>query len=281
LGEVAFPYATYFNGKVINYLKCTICGTICVDPLPKNSDLELIYSQENYHDSHYLKLNLDVHRRSICTLQKRIGNVKGFTLLDFGCGNGAFMLAAREFGCECVGVEFSQSTIDKAADNSGCVVSRFDALKATEQKFDVIHIGHVLEHVVDPASTVTDLLPFLKPSGVLFIEGPLESNPSPARFVAITIGYFKKALLPNDIAKHVPYHLTMTNKKSQLNFFVDRLKLECVYFSIEDTGSAYFHGNTKTIAGCTKRIIALFSIALSKIYPKFGDVFLAVLRPLK
>lgn len=281
LGKLAFPYITCFNSNNFSYRECSACGSIGVDPLPEGADFDLMYSQENYHDNHYSQLNLDTYRKSLAKVQNYISNKKGGTLLDFGCGNGGFMLAAKEFGFDCIGVEFADSTIVNASKISACEVLNFERLERCGLKFDVIHIGHVLEHILDPAPSVIKLLGFLKPNGFLFIEGPLEKNPSLVRFVVVAIGRIKSIINPHAIARHIPYHLTMTTRQSQMYFFVERLNLNCDFFSIEDTGGAYFHGNPRTIAGLAKRLISLLSITLSRLFPQLGDVFVAILRPSK
>jgi 2-polyprenyl-3-methyl-5-hydroxy-6-metoxy-1,4-benzoquinol methylase len=42
----------------------------------------------------------------------------------------------------------------------------------TDQRFDMVFMSHVIEHVLDPVATIEKIASLLKPGGVLYIETP-------------------------------------------------------------------------------------------------------------
>jgi 2-polyprenyl-3-methyl-5-hydroxy-6-metoxy-1,4-benzoquinol methylase len=98
------------------------------------------------------------------------------TVLDIGCGSGAFAHTVREtLGAEVWGVELSAAMakdasllLDKVI--SGPIQEHMDALP--EQFFDCICMNDVLEHLVDPWLTLNQLRAKLTPNGLLIASIP-------------------------------------------------------------------------------------------------------------
>jgi SAM-dependent methyltransferase len=77
------------------------------------------------------------------------------TLLDVGCATGTFLTLARQRGWAVCGVEVAEFARKTAAERSGApVVASLDEIRP-EQRFDVVTLHHVLEHIHEP-------LPFLR-----------------------------------------------------------------------------------------------------------------------
>lgn len=95
-------------------------------------------------------------------------------LLDFGCGWGFFLSAAREQGWEPYGLEpLPGHAIYARAQFGANVVT--DILRADTfppNSFDVITSFQVFEHLPDPADDLSKLQASLKPGGVILIEVP-------------------------------------------------------------------------------------------------------------
>ncbi len=95
------------------------------------------------------------------------------SLLDFGCGNGAFLLQARSAGWAVVGVDFDSKAVE-AARSQGLDVrlGGVEALDPTDEQFNVITLAHVIEHVHNPVKVLQACYKLLKPGGFLWIETP-------------------------------------------------------------------------------------------------------------
>lgn len=100
------------------------------------------------------------------------GTGKG-KLLDLGCGNGKFLLRARNAGWDVVGVDFDPKAVE-AACKQGIDVRRggVETLDPSVEQFDVITLAHVIEHVHHPVDTLQACYRLLKPGGYLWIDTP-------------------------------------------------------------------------------------------------------------
>ena len=87
-------------------------------------------------------------------------------LLDFGAGSGAFVRVSIDGGWDAVGVEQSESAIERAKTYYG--ISLLDTLP--DDRFDAITMWDVVEHLRDPVAVLRLLHDRLGKNGVLFME---------------------------------------------------------------------------------------------------------------
>jgi 2-polyprenyl-3-methyl-5-hydroxy-6-metoxy-1,4-benzoquinol methylase len=94
-------------------------------------------------------------------------------VLDYGCGNGAFLARAAALGHRATGVDFDPQAA-AIARRHGVTVHLPGAMAdgAFAGRFDHITAAHVLEHVADPLALLADFRRWLKPGGTVFIELP-------------------------------------------------------------------------------------------------------------
>lgn len=103
------------------------------------------------------------------------------SLLDIGCGNGAFLkaFAAARPGWELRGTEHDRrhaAELEKIAGFKELLPGDFPDFKS--QTFNLISLVHVLEHSQDPVAWLSRLRTHLASDGVLFVECPdAELNP--------------------------------------------------------------------------------------------------------
>ncbi|MEY4270856.1 MAG: hypothetical protein RLZZ58_2072 [Pseudomonadota bacterium] len=123
----------------------------------------------------------------------------GKSYLDVGCGMGGYMLAARDLGMTVRGFEPSISHGTVAADVLKLPVERtyYASDKVLPEKFDLIMLSHVIEHIYAPAPFVADLVAALKPGGVLVMV-----TPNAGALIARLVGKEWPMLVPVD-------HVTM------------------------------------------------------------------------
>lgn len=271
---IAFPFSTLFNKKQFHYLKCIDCESVFVDPIPDPDTFIKMYDKSVYHDCHYDGGEEACYKKSVSLLKRYLN--PGDVVLDYGCGVGWFLKACSSQEMVPVGVEFDVAAAKFAALNAECSVMAVDAFRNAENKsFDAIHLGDVLEHLPNPAETLTDLIRCLKPNGVLFVEGPLEINPSLVFWSANIYGGFKRLFKPTFLSNHPPTHLFRINAKAQYNFLKNVGKgFTISYWEVYETGWPYTHG------GLIKRLIANLAIYMGGhrfAGVTFGNRFKAVL----
>lgn len=278
----AFPFMTIWNKKKYTYIQCRACKTTYVNPYPNDSDFELMYAKAAYHDEHYHEINVEQYRSSIEWLSSLSGNRK--TLLDFGCGNGAFLLAAKQAGFICKGVEYDSDTIKFASNRSGVEVKSLNEIISSEDNFEIIHLGDVFEHLPRPEKILSQLDKILAPNGVFFIEGPLENNPSLVYFSILAFNAIKRFVGIKTISYSPPTHLVRTNHSAQKHYFADNLDYKEIRFEVYETGWPYYcQGDASlSISYLVKRFIGRLAIILSKLqYNKtkvFGNRFYALYK---
>ncbi|TAN08381.1 MAG: class I SAM-dependent methyltransferase [Rhodanobacteraceae bacterium] len=123
------------------------------------------------------------------------------TLLDIGCGNGAFLGRAAEMGWNVHGCEPDAKAVS-ACRQLGLDVVQGDAFDSSldGREFDVITLSHVIEHVVDAPSLLRRIVTLLRPGGRLWMALP---NPG-------SIGM--RVLGSSWLELHPPYHLCIPSQ---------------------------------------------------------------------
>jgi SAM-dependent methyltransferase len=253
----SYPWAIEFDREHYFYYRCIACLSVFVDPVPDESTFAKIYAKTVYHDTHYSE-NKSVHYRSAVSLLERFAP-PGSSVLDYGCGFGQFLAQVQAAGFQGTGVELDADAAGVASSNAGCkvlTVADFHQ-QLSNARYEVLHLGDVLEHLPEPAAELTQLLQYLKPGGLLFVEGPLEVNPSPVYFASRMFGVIKRSLRPDFIGKGKPTHLFRTGGNQQMAFFKRVApSLEQLHWEIYETGWPYAEG------GVAKRLVAKTAMLL-------------------
>ena len=97
----------------------------------------------------------------------------GQRLLDLGCGNSIFLSRARSAGWTVVGADFDAKAVAATRDTGLDVrLGGVEAFDPEVDRFDVITLSHVIEHVHRPLQMLTACHALLKPGGLLWLETP-------------------------------------------------------------------------------------------------------------
>ena len=161
------PDFEYRVGHSGHYAECHACGTLFQHPMPGLDQLAGYYPA-NYHAA--TSKGLISHLRHGGRWRQLAPLLAGDgALLDYGCGNGAFLLwlAAQNPGRPLFGYEIGErDTVEHLADGAVTIVrGRPEHLFAVLPGCRVITMNHVIEHLPDPAATIAGLSPFLVPGG--------------------------------------------------------------------------------------------------------------------
>jgi SAM-dependent methyltransferase len=157
-------------------VRCARCGFLFRHPAILPERLGDLYSSGRYAKFLGGKYTRKRQRRYEVTMApfgRLFAAGDGRRLLDFGCGNGAFLDLAHERGFDCFGVDLAADAVEVARlKPSGRNVhhgspQEIPALAAGG--FDVITMWSVLAHLAEPVEDLTMLRGLLADDGVLLI----------------------------------------------------------------------------------------------------------------
>ena len=166
--------------------KCESCGLIFLDSkksLAPNSKVLRKYYNEDYRINNSLiaekKLSESEHFNIRLKTQRLVLPViapylkKTFDILEIGCGVGSLLYLLKDYVNSCTGVEINKKQAKFAKARTDCnIYSNSISEIPKKQKFDVIFLISVLEHIKDPFGMLIEMKRLLKPNGFLYIEIP-------------------------------------------------------------------------------------------------------------
>jgi 2-polyprenyl-3-methyl-5-hydroxy-6-metoxy-1,4-benzoquinol methylase len=130
-------------------------------------------SGENYDATE--RARLPKFRSSLELLFRYVDSPRN--LLDVGAATGGFLALARQKGLSVSGIELSPYAAELARMRRGLdlLVCRLEDF-VTEERYDIVHLNHVLEHFVDPHQAVARIEQMLSQKGVVYVEVPYQFN---------------------------------------------------------------------------------------------------------
>ena len=105
-------------------------------------------------------------------------NFKG-KALEVGCATALGLSVFKSNGWSVLGLDPSEKAVALAKELYGVEVIKalFDARLFKGKNFDLILFSHVVEHIISPDELMRELIPILKPNGLVFIEVPNMMRP--------------------------------------------------------------------------------------------------------
>ena len=187
-------------------VECENCSFKFTNPRPDEASIGAYYESDEYISHSNIKtgiINRAYHMvRSITTRQKvdlinRYTPAKG-NLLDYGCGTGIFLTAAKNDGWEIRGVEPNPKARAIASEQTGEIIAKsLDEIEG--EKFEVITLWHVLEHIHRLNQTLEQILSLLQEDGTLIIAVPNADSHDALQYRENWAAY--------DVPRHL-YHFT-------------------------------------------------------------------------
>lgn len=215
-------------GKTGNLCKCNQCGFIqCFDFLEPGSfyeemtDNDYVVSQ----NARYKEMS-----RILSFAQPFLGG--GKSLLDIGAGTGMLVKRATELGYRAVGIEPSKQFCDIAVEAGLNVTQSIFPSETIVDKFDVITLIDVIEHVNQPVVFLAQVKQKITPGGFVVVSTP-DCNSVLARILkwkwwhyrVAHIGYFNQNYLDHAMTK-CGFELVGRSRPSwyfNLDYIVERL----------------------------------------------------------
>ena len=165
--------------QTFSIVNCTDCGFRYLNPRPAEDSIHPFYAHEEYdpflstRESYSVQDVLYRLARYYSLWRKRLAVedfVRGGRLLDVGCGTGEFLHYMNRFQWSVAGVE---PDVKSRAHAEAQGISVYPSLwDVAAERFDLITLWHVIEHLHDLNRAVRKLESLVRPDGVLVLAMP-------------------------------------------------------------------------------------------------------------
>lgn len=149
---------------------------LITQPIP--TDITKYYDSNNYisHTDESKSLLQKVYQRvKKITLSQKVKLINNYsqeqkTILDIGCGTGEFLSTAKTDNWNTIGVELSTQAREIAIKKNLTIYKSIESI--TNQKFNIITLWHVLEHLPNLDKQINLIENLLEENGTLIIAVP-------------------------------------------------------------------------------------------------------------
>jgi len=162
--------------RVVNgteLLKCPKCGIIyiCKDFIDIGQ-----YLFDKTSSTAYYALTEKYDKK---TFIERIKLLKSYcysgNILDIGTNCGTFLKYAKEQGYTAIGIDPNKEACKIGHSNGLDIIHGFfneDFVRQTISKFDIVHMGDIIEHVNNPKEVLSQVFEVLKHGGLIMVVTP-------------------------------------------------------------------------------------------------------------
>ncbi len=200
------PSSPYLDGASYHIARCAGCGLLQTQPWPTPELLRQVYDSGNYYSTveasatgtpnqplierarsavrslvvrhHFAAGGAGLQGRlASLVARRRFGwgppGLSPGKLLDVGCGDGAFLLDAREAEWQVTGIETSQVAVENAGRlGLNVLAGSLEDHPFGPAEFDVVRLWSVLEHVPDAGLALGEIAKLLRPGGWAILQVP-------------------------------------------------------------------------------------------------------------
>jgi SAM-dependent methyltransferase len=198
----------YGEPNLYHLAHCNACGHVATAPRLQESDMPVLYG------TYYPRKSISAEdvareaaksRRPFASLRRWWNGTDnqgqysvraGETMLDVGCGSGVSLLEAQASGASAYGIE-ADPNVKPIAAAMGLNI-HFGSLRDqpfSEQRFDLVVMNQVIEHLPEPDVGLRMLSERLKPKGRMVIVFPNKAS------------LWRRLFGSRWINWHIPYHL--------------------------------------------------------------------------
>jgi SAM-dependent methyltransferase len=170
--------------KVYNIVGCKKCGFVYADSIVNQRYYDRYYEEQSKYESNIVGTGNGVSEND----KKRLKNTakvisqyvtdKQSKILDIGCANGGLLKELRELGyMSLTGMDPSPVCVQNVRNEGinavqGSIFSRVEDIDFKGEKFELIILSNVLEHIYDINSAFRNVIEMLNDDGIIYIEGP-------------------------------------------------------------------------------------------------------------
>ncbi|OYU77122.1 MAG: hypothetical protein CFE32_07125 [Alphaproteobacteria bacterium PA3] len=216
-------YATAWAGRFAQVFACRSCGHKQFLPDLTDADLAEVYSTSYFINDDERKIYVDMYALDYNATVNEIhaslakwGFSGGYRLHEFGCGTGLSVHQLRKKGVEASGSDWSTIAIGFGQEqgNQHIFVENINTVKEMAgTHLDVIFTNHVIEHLPDPVSFLSNLKPLMNDQSVIIMRFP---NGDGAINRALGMFYDPLFYFPHHIHYFGPTSITIAAERAGL-----------------------------------------------------------------
>lgn len=210
-------------------VRCKHCGLLYMNPQLTPGELEAYYPDD--YEPHVgsqkqglgwlrrLDYNYGIEKRHRAIRR----HVETGSMLDVGCGTGAFLDGMREHGWEVEGIEPGVRASSYASEEFGLKVQNttLEVAKLKPASLDLVTMWNVLEHLSDPLQGLRRIREALRPGGLLVVAIPNLDSYDQALFGKYWAGY--------DLPRHLFTFPVATMERMAQAAGFEVLDRRCIY----------------------------------------------------
>lgn len=229
---------------------CTSCSFLMTNPRPTESGISKYYLSNSYI-SHNARpksiLDLIYFLARKFSLRWKMQLIRKYKVsgnfLDYGCGTGEFLNTCSVSGWSCQGIEPSEQAREIAEQRTGLKIFTHSQ-NLIGQKFDVITLWHVLEHIHGLVPVLGELKRMLNEDGIILIAVP--------NYMCNDADCYKEHWAGYDVPRHLWHFSKSTMERLLKNNglkikSVEPMKLDAFYVSL--LSEKYKAGGMNSISG--------------------------------
>ncbi len=174
-------YERFGSELQYTYVLCSNCTLVYQSPRPKYDQDFIDSAYASYYQfSENIKLedNTTILHSSVNMFKEEVENLLRYdttrtNVLDIGSAMGTFLFAAKPYYKKAIGLDVSAAMAAFAAKSTGAIVylKQFNEF-VYEEKFSLIHMSHVIEHIPNPVEWLKKAANMLDVGGILVVNVP-------------------------------------------------------------------------------------------------------------
>jgi SAM-dependent methyltransferase len=241
------------SGKMFPIWECGSCSVRFTQDVPSEEEIGPYYLSDDYISHTETKkgfINRAYHTVRTFTLQQKRKLVSCSTrqqtgsVLDIGCGTGAFLQVMKEKGWTVQGLEPDPGARE-IAEKRGVPVLPTGALSSLNKNYEAITMWHVLEHVHNLHGYLEAIAQLLTEDSRLFVAVPNYTSPDAVHYGKCWAAY--------DVPRHL-YHFSPASVGPLMK--LHGLEIETIApmwfdsFYVSMLSEKYLHGKENLVSAC-------------------------------
>ena len=204
-----------FDGRKYRFARCRNCRGYSLFPKLNETQLSFLYSSDyvgaDENECSSAEKAYEAKFKDLATYLASHRETLGKKFLDYGCGaNPISFKMARENALIPHGMELTADVRTIAEKNTSIKLHSREEIIQGKELFDVIFLGDVLEHLIDPISELDSLTKKLTEAGILIAQGPLQG----ASTLTHRLVRLFALLTQGRSANYPPYHVSLATLRS-------------------------------------------------------------------